>query len=320
MAKFHVYVTDQRQPSFDIEREILRECGADLTLCQCVSPEDIARECADADAVLLDLAPMTGAAVRALKKCRVISRYGVGVDNVDLSAAAECGIQVTNVPDYCMEDVSDHALALLFACLRSVVLRDREIRQGRWNIQSPGFRLRGKTLGLVGAGRIARALVKKVSGFGLREVVAYDPFLSAEELAAFGVRKVDFAELLAISDFVSLHLNLTDSTRGIIGRDALARMKETAILINVSRGGLVDPDALLDALEHRRILAAGLDTHCIEPVPPDSGFMHLDNIVMTDHSAYNTVEGVEELKTKAAKNVAAVLRGEAPPYPVTAVR
>ena len=320
MGRFHVFVTDQRQPSFEIERRILEEIGADLTLCNCVTEDDIIQECTDADAVMLDLAPMTGKAIRALKKCKVISRYGVGVDNVDLAAADECGVQVCNVPDYCMEDVSDHAIALLFACLRNVVLRDREIRKGSWNIVAKGFRVQGKTLGVIGAGRIARALVRKLSGFDLREVVAYDPFLTAEQLEELGMRKVEFDELLHISDFVSLHLNLTDETRNIIDADALSKMKETAILINVSRGGLVDSDALLNALENDKILCAGLDTHAEEPVPKDSRFMTLDNIVMTDHAAYNTVEGVAELKEKSARNIAAVLLGKRPVYPIECVR
>lgn len=320
MSKFKVYVTDQRQPSFEIERSILSQCDAELILCNCVTTEDISRKCADADAVLLDMAPMTAEAIHSMRKCQVISRYGVGVDNVDLKVAAECGIQVTNVPDYCMEDVSDHALALLFACLRNVVLRDREIRKGKWNIVAPSYRVQGKVLGLIGAGRIARALIRKVSGFGLKEIVTYDPFLSAEELASIGVRKVEFDELLRESDFISLHLNLTDTTRNIIDAEALSKMKERAILINVSRGGLIDPDALINALESHHIGAAGLDTHCVEPVPVDSRFDKLDNVVLTDHAAYNTMEGVAELKTKAANNVKAVLEGKTPPYVVTQVR
>lgn len=319
MSKFRVYVTDQRQPSFEIERQILSTCDAELILCSCVTSADIARECADADAVLLDLAPMDAQAIHALKKCKVINRYGVGVDNVDLKAAADCGIQVTNVPDYCMEDVSDHVIALLMACLRNVALRDRKIREGNWNVEAKSFRLSGKTLGVVGAGRIARALIQKVSGFGFKEVLAYDPFLSAEQLSEIGVRKVDFPELLSTSDFISLHLNLTDATRDIINADALAQMKRSAILLNVSRGGLIDPDALIHALRNKTILCAGLDTHCIEPIPADSAFMELNNVVMTDHSAYNTKEGVEELKTKSAKNILAVLQGQQPPYRVKTV-
>jgi Lactate dehydrogenase and related dehydrogenases len=317
MAKYKVFVTDQRQPSFEIERTILAGGDAELILCNCKTSDDIIAACAEeADAILLDLAPMDAKAVRALKKCKVISRYGVGVDNVDAKAATECGIQVTNVPDYCMEDVSDHALALMLACMRNVALRDRMVRSDHWNIQAPSYRLKGKTLGVIGAGRIARALIRKVSGFGFAEILAYDPFISAEALREIGVRKVEFSELLASADIISLHLNLTDETRNIIDAKAIAQMKETALIVNVSRGGLIEDAALIDALKNHRIMGAGLDTHCVEPVPMDSPYMKLDNVILTDHAAYNTVEGVTELKTKAAKNVLAVLEGEAPAYPV----
>ncbi|MPM52128.1 Glyoxylate/hydroxypyruvate reductase B [bioreactor metagenome] len=317
LAKYKVFVTDQRQPSFEIERHILEECDAELILCNCKTSDDIIRECAlEADAVLLDLAPMDGKAVRALKKCKVINRYGVGVDNVDIKAATECGIQVTNVPDYCMEDVSDHAVAMMLACMRNIAMRDRLVRSGHWNIQAPSYRLKDKTLGVVGAGRIARALIRKVSGFGFKEVVAYDPFISAENLKEIGVRKVEFDELLSVSDIISLHLNLTDETRGIMNAEAISKMKDTALLVNVSRGGLIDDYALIDALKNHKIMGAGLDTHCIEPVPMNSEYMKLDSVILTDHAAYNTVEGVTELKTKAAKNILAVLQGQTPAYPV----
>lgn len=319
MKKYKVYVTDQRQPSYAIEQEILSKCDADLVLCNCKTDEDIIRECADADAILLDMAPMTAKAIKSLKKCKVISRYGVGVDNVDLKAAAECGIQVANVPDYCMEDVSDHALALLLSCLRNIPLRDKKVREGKWNISETGFRLQGKTLGLIGGGRIARALARKVSGFGLKEVIVCDPFLTAEQLKEYGMRKVEMEELLANSDFISLHLNLTDETRAIIDSKKLSQMKKTAILVNVSRGGLIDPDALVDALENNLIKCAGLDTHCIEPIPQDSPFLRLYNVILTDHAAYNTVEGVTELKTKAARNIVEALEGKPLTYAVKTV-
>lgn len=316
MAKYTVCVSDERHASYDVERELLRSIDAELKLCHCESGEDIAAQCAEADAILLDLAPMTAAAVAGLKNCKVISRYGVGFENVDLDAATAAGIQVTNVPDYCMEDVSDHALALMMTCLRHVSMRDRKVREGAWNLQAPSFRLQGKVLGVIGAGRIAKALIRKTSGFDLKEVVAYDPYLSAEDLKAIGVRKVELDELLAVSDFVSLHLHANAETKGIIGKETLAKMKPTAILINVSRGPLVDDEALLDALKDHRILAAGLDTHNHEPLGKDSPFCALDNVVLTDHTAYSTAEGVLELKTKAAQNIIDVLAGKAPKYPV----
>ena len=251
MAKYLVCVSDERHASYEIERAILEKAGAELKLCHCESAADIAAQCADADAVLLDLAPMTAEAVAGLRKCKVISRYGVGFENVDLDAATAAGIQVTNVPDYCMEDVSDHALALMLSCLRHIPLRDREVREGKWNIQADSFRLKGKTLGVIGAGRIARALIRKVSGFGFAEVVAYDPYISAEQLAEIGVRKVEKEELFRISDIISLHLHANAETNGMICKETLALMKPTAILINVSRGPLVKDEDLLDALTIR---------------------------------------------------------------------
>ena len=272
MAKYLVCVSDERHASYEIERAILEKAGAELKLCHCESAADIAAQCADADAVLLDLAPMTAEAVAGLRKCKVISRYGVGFENVDLDAATAAGIQVTNVPDYCMEDVSDHALALMLSCLRHIPLRDREVREGKWNIQADSFRLKGKTLGVIGAGRIARALIRKVSGFGFAEVVAYDPYISAEQLAEIGVRKVEKEELFRISDIISLHLHANAETNGMI-------------------------------CNH-------------EPLGAQSPFCQLDNVVLTDHTAYSTAEGVTELKTKAAQNVVDVLEGRTPRYPV----
>ncbi len=316
MAKFTVCVSDKRHANYDVERELLKSIDAELKLCNCENEDDIVEQCGDADAVLLDLAPMTAKAIAGLKNCKVISRYGVGFENVDLDAATKAGIQVTNVPDYCMEDVSDHALALMMTCLRHVSMRDREVRKGNWNMQGESFRLKGKTLGVIGAGRIARALIHKVSGFGFKEVVAYDPYVSAEDLQKIGVRKVELDELLAVSDFVSLHLHANAETAGIINKDTLGKMKSTAILINVSRGPLVNDEDLLEALREGRILAAGLDTHNHEPLGADSPFCQLDNVVLTDHTAYSTAEGVLELKTKAAQNVVNALTGVAPVYPV----
>ncbi len=316
MAKYLVCVSDERHASYEIERSILKRVDAELKLCCCESAEDIAKQCAQADAILLDLAPMSGKAIAELKKCKVISRYGVGFENVDIAAASAAHIQVANVPDYCMEDVSDHALALMLSCLRHISLRDHKIRKGKWNIQADSFRLKGKTLGVIGAGRIARTLIRKVSGFGLSEIIAYDPYISAEDLAKIGVRKVSEEELFRSSDIISLHVHATPETNGMIRRETLALMKPTAIIINVSRGSLVCDEDLLEALREHRILGAGIDTHNHEPLGADSPFCKLDNVVLTDHAAYSTAEGVEELKTKAAQNIVDVLEGRIPKYPV----
>ena len=316
MAKYKVCITDVRHESYEIERRILEEIGAELVPCNCSSAEDIIRSCADADGLLLDLAPCTAEAIQGLQRCKVINRYGAGYDNVDVEAATAKGIQVTYVPDYCMEDVSDHALALMLSCLRQVAYRDRNIRGGKWNMKDQGFRIAGKTLGVLGFGRIARALVKKCSGFGLAHILAYDPYVPAEAMSEFGVEKASMDEVLAQSDFLSLHMAVTPETHGIVNAQALAKMKPTAILVNVTRGQLVDDEALIDALRQKRIFAAGLDTHNHEPLPPESPFFALDNVILTDHTAYNTAEGTVELKTKSARNIADVLTGKKPVYAV----
>lgn len=316
MAKYKVYVTDGRHESYDIEREMLAAADAELKVCQCVTGEDIIRECADADGILLDMAPMTEKAVNALTNCKVINRYGVGFDNVAVDACTAKGIQVTNVPDYCAEDVSDHALALIMTCLRQTALRDRLVRQGEWNIHGVSFRLTGKVLGVLGFGRIARALVKKTSGFGFSKVLVYDPYVPAEACAALGAQKAELEEVMSQCDFLSLHMPVTPQTTGMINRETLALMKPTAILVNTGRGPLVNDEALIEALENHKILAAGLDTHCVEPVPADSPYRKLNNVVLTDHTAYSTVEAVEELKRKSAQNIVNALTGVSPVYPV----
>ncbi len=316
MSKYLVCVSDTRHASYEIEKEILGQADAELRLCDCVTEEDVVRECAEADAVLLDMAPMTARAVQGLKRCKVINRYGVGYDNVDIEACTVKEIQVTNVPDYCAEDVSDHALALIMTCLRQTALRDRLVRQGEWNIQCTSFRLRGKVLGVLGFGRIARALVKKTSGFGFSQVLVYDPYVSAEVCETQGAKKAELEEVLRQCDFLSLHMPVTPDTTKLINRETLALMKPTAILVNTGRGPLVDDEALTEALKNHRLLYAGLDTHWTEPLPGDSPYRELDNVVLTDHTAYSTKEAVEELKIKSARNVAAVLQGEKPIYPV----
>ena len=223
MAKYKVYVTDGRHESYDIEREMLAKVDAELKVCQCVTDEDIIRECADADGILLDMAPMTEKAVNALTNCKIINRYGVGFDNVAVDACTAKGIQVTNVPDYCAEDVSDHALALIMTCLRQTALRDRLVRQGEWNIHGVSFRLTGKVLGVLGFGRIARALVKKTSGFGFSKVLVYDPYVPAEACAALGAALVialarpaaAFAHNLAVSSLNLLELVLGRRVVGV---------------------------------------------------------------------------------------------------------
>lgn len=316
MPKYKVYVTDDRHGDYEIEKKLLAAVDAEVIVRNCGTEQEVIRECADADALLLNLAPCGKAVMEALGRCRVINRYGVGCDNVDLAAATERGIQITNVPDYCMEDVSDHALALMLACLRQVALRDSRIRAGEWNIRGESFRLQGSVLGVLGFGHIARCLVKKCSGFGLAEVLVYDPYVSGETCAEYGAVKAGLKEVLEQADFVSLHMPVTEQTRGILNEARISWMKPNAILINTARGQLIDDPALLAALKEGRILAAGLDTHSSEPLSKDSEYLGLSNVVLTDHTGYHTAAAVAELKSKSARNIADVLTGKTPKYPV----
>lgn len=210
--------------------------------------------CKDADGILLDIAPMNKEAVYALEKCKVVSRYGVGYDNVDVKACTEKKILVTNLPDYCIYDVSDMTLALLFACQRQIVARDKKIREGKWNLQFPyTYRIKGKVLSLFGLGRISRELIKKVTGFELKEILVYDPYIDEMTVKSFGARKVKFEEALKEGDYISLHMPVTEETRGMIDEKAFELIKPSAILINTSRGPLIKDSALLSALKNKTI-------------------------------------------------------------------
>ncbi len=317
MPAFKVVVTDSVFASLDIERRLLEAVGATMIPLQATSEADLLDAVPEADGLLVCYAPVTGRVIERLTRCRVISRYGIGYDNVDVQAATSRGIYVTNVPDYCVDEVSDHALALLLACARKVPFLDRRVRGGRWDARdaAPMGRLRGRILGLVGFGKIPRRLAGTAEALGL-QVVAYDPFVGAEEMAPFHVAKVTLEDLLARSDFVSVHAPLAAGTRGLIGEQALRSMQPTAYLINTSRGPLVSQQALVRALREGWIAGAALDVLETEP-PADAGALRaLDTLIITPHVAFYSEESVRELQQKAAENVVRVLTGLAPLYPV----
>lgn len=266
---------------------------------------------AAADAVLVREAPLPAERIAKLERCRVIVRYGVGLDNVDLAAAERHRIPVANVPDYGADEVAEHALALILSVARRVTQRDRDVRSGAWGIghRQPIRRLAGSTLGLVGFGRIAETLWRKASGIGFRETLAVDPVRDAYPP---GVRRVDLDTLLRRSDVVSLHAPLTPTTRRMIAAPQLEAMRDGAILVNTARGGLVDPAALVDALTRGRLLGAGLDTFDEEPLPHDDPLRTVENAVLTDHTAWYSETSLDELQRGAAHEVARVLAGEAP--------
>jgi D-3-phosphoglycerate dehydrogenase len=314
---FMVAVTDSVFPSQEPEHRVLDPLGVELRAGQCRSEEEVIALAKDADAILNCYAKMTARVIGELKRCKVIARYGIGVDNVDLAAATRAGIVVTNVPDYCVDEVSDHGLALLLGLARRVVAADQAVKGGAWDVVAhKGIRrVRGQTLGLLGFGKIARALAGKAQAIGM-QVVAVDPFVDAGAMARLQVRAVDLDTLLAESDAVSVHVPLSPETRGIIGERALARMKPTAFLINTSRGPVVDESALIAALQAGRLAGAGLDVFEQEPVDPESPLLKMENVVTLPHIGSATEATRQAMVDLAADNLLAVLQGKPPLTPV----
>jgi D-3-phosphoglycerate dehydrogenase len=312
-----IAVTDSPFPSLDPAKAALARIDPELRVANSASAEDILAVARDADAILVTYAKLPGDLLRQLRRCKAIGRFGLGVDNIDIAAAAELGITVTYVPDYCMQEVSDHAMALLLALARKIPQSNALVQAGRWDMPAvvPIHRLAGRVLGLVGFGNIPRALAPKAKAFGMR-VVAHDPNVSQQALAAAGVESMSFDRLLEISDFVSIHAPLLPATRGLFNAEVFRKMKEGACLINTARGPLVDEDALIAALDSGRLAGAALDVVAIEPPPKESRLIGRDNVILTPHTGFYSVEALNELQTKCAADVARVLSGETPVYPV----
>lgn len=312
MADFKVVVSDQVFPTVDIERGLLSDIGAELVVAS-GEMDQVLEDAADADAILNTYLPWSSESISRLEKCQIIARYGIGFDNVDVEAAADAGIVVTNVPDYSVEEVATHALALILASLRKVVAADRSVREGTWSIDHfrPIRRLSTLTVGLVGYGRIARQLAAPLVALGA-DIVAHDPYLEpGPDLPPL----VSLDELLTSADIVSLHSPLTEETKGMIGAPELETMKPEAIFVNTSRGPLVDLDALATALSEGQIAAAGLDVFDEEPLDPGR-VDGVPNLVVTPHMAYYSEQALQESQRKAATQVIKVLTGGKPDYRV----
>jgi len=305
-----VVITDCNHPSIEIERKMLSEINAELILSNCNTEEDIIKVAKDADGIINQRVSITRRVIKSLNKCKVIVRYGVGVDNIDIKVATECGIIVANVPDYCVDEVSSHALGLILGCARGRILFNSKVKEKRWgfSLAKPLFRTQGKTLGIFGLGRIGSAVAKKSKGFGLK-IIACDPYVSKVNNR---IKMVDFPQLLSESDFISINASLTDKTWHAFKENELKAMKKTAYLINTARGSIVDEKALYKALREGWIAGAGLDV--LEKEPPDwnNPLLKLDNVIFTPHSAFYSEESYIELKTRTAKVVLSVLNGKLP--------
>ena len=301
-----------------------RELGAEFVGQHCATDEEFIAFARDADAVITvgSIRPVPRKVIENLEQCRLISNTQIGYDSIDTAAATERGILVTNVPDYCVEEVSDHAMALLLACARKIVQLNQAAKRGQWGLSADGIeiqnqiwpkisRLQGQTLGLLGLGKMSRALAPKARGFQLR-VIAYDPYVPTEVAQQIGVEMVDWKRLLQESDFLSIHAALTPETRHIMNAEAFKEMKATACLINTARGGFIDEAALYQALKEGEIAMAALDVADPEPPAPRSPLLVMDNVISTAHSAFFSPTSEAERWHRPVEEVARVMRGEWP--------
>lgn len=301
-----------------------RELGIEFTNRDCSNDDEVIAFAKSADAVITvgSFRPIPRSIIENLEQCRLISNTQIGYDSIDIESATERGILVTNVPDYCKEEVSDHVMALLLACTRKIVHLNEATRRGQWGLSVDGIeiqkkiwpkmtRLHGQTLGLIGLGRISQTLVPKAKGFQLR-IIAYDPYVSPEIGQQIGVEMVSWKQLLNDSDFISIHAALTSETKHIMNTDAFNEMKATACLINTARGGFVDETALYQALKGGKLAMAALDVTDPEPPSPKNPLMALDNVILTSHSAFFSPQSEAERWRRPVEEIARITRGEWP--------
>ncbi len=320
-----VVITDYDFGNVDVERAIIEGAGFNLVAAQCKSEDELIEVARYADAVITQYARVGEKTIDAFNNCWLIARYGIGVDIVDVEAATRRNILVTNIPDYCVDEVADHAMAMLLCCIRKLREYNRATRSGVWQWQAaqPIHRIKGSTMGLLAFGKIARTIAERAKPFGMR-LTAYDPYVSEEDYLPYGVTAVTLDKLIEKSDYLMMQVPLTEKTRGMIGEAELRRMKPTAIIINTSRGPLVDNKALYTALKEGWIGAAAIDDTEEEPAKkrdwkPDNLLFQLDNIIITPHSAYYSEESIGEARVRASEEVVRVLSGKRPLSPVNRV-
>lgn len=313
MNKFKVVVTDYTYQNLDIERKLLSQPDIDFLDYHVKAEDEVIAVAADCDILVVQYAAITRKVIERLTKCKMIIRYAIGVDNIDLQAATERGIYVANVPDYGIDEVALHTVALLLAAARKLPQTIQTVCDKKWDysLVKPLHRMRGGRLGLVGLGRIPCDVAKKMSGFGM-DIVACDPYTDKARAEEAGVTLVSFDELVCTSDYISIHCPLTDETRGMFCKEVFQKMKNSAILVNTARGAVVNEIDLAEACASGEICAAAVDVTEKEPISPDNPLLKLENVIVTPHLAWYTEESIDTLKTKLAEEVLRVIRGGAP--------
>jgi D-3-phosphoglycerate dehydrogenase len=308
--RYRVVITDCDHGSIEEEKEEFGRMGAELILAQVQEEKDLTRACREADGLLNQYALLTRRVLENLPKCKVVSRYGVGVDSVDLRAATDLGMIVANVPDYCIDEVANQTLSMILALIRKMAFFDQKVKSGHWDFRLgiPIYRTKGKTLGLIGCGKIGLEVAKRISSFDVK-VIAFDPYI---EKAPGGIELKDFDTVLKESDFIAIHCPLNDSTHHLIGEREFGKMEKKPLLINTSRGPIIDEKALIQALEQGLIAGAGLDV--LEKEPPDSKnpLLKMENVILSPHIGFYSEESISELKRRTARNVSDVLLGKWP--------
>ena len=317
MSKILVAVTDTVFPDWKPAEQALANLDVELQRAENPDQESILAVASNAQAVFVTYAQITADVIAGLENCKVIGRFGIGTDNIDIDAATNAGIVVTYAPVYCLDEVSDHAMTLLLSLARKIPFSDSMVKSGRWEMPAvvPIRRFKGRTLGLVGIGNIAQAIVGKAQAFGIKTIAA-DPYAPDEVFAKTNTEKVELDELYERSDYVSVHAPLTPETENMFSTEAFGKMKSDALLINTSRGPLVDIDALVAALDAGEIGGAALDVLPQEPPAADHPLFGRDNVILTPHTGFYSEDALLDLQITVATDVASVLSGEAPRFPV----
>ncbi|MRY42719.1 MULTISPECIES: C-terminal binding protein [Bacteria] len=319
MDNYVVMITDCDHDSIEIEEKIINNVTNNFKLLNCKTEEDIIENCREADALITQYGKFTRKVLSQLPKCKIIVRYGVGVDSIDLDAATEFNIQVCNVPDYGLNEVSDQAIALMMALTRKVPLMTNSVKNGLWKyeISKPIFRLQEQVAGVIGLGRIGNAFAKKAHGLGFK-IIGFDPNHKRLNLPDF-IELVEFEDLVKKSDVISIHCPLQENTKNLIDEAELKEMKSTAYIVNTARGGIINEEALDKALTNKWIAGAGLDVIVKEEADLNNPLFKHESFLCTPHMAWYSEQAFDELKRKVAEQVVSVLKGEKPAYPVNKI-
>ncbi|MCZ7393730.1 MAG: C-terminal binding protein [Candidatus Methanoperedens sp.] len=314
-----ISITDCDHGFFDPEKKVIEGAGHILNILQCKTPEEVVRAAHDADAIICQYAPINKDVLQSMPKCRVVGRYGVGLDNIDIEAATDLGIKIVHTPYFCFQEVADHTMGLILALARQIVSMNNLIKSNRGksgmnygnmlsymkNVERPTKQI----IGIIGFGKAGKEIAKRAMSFGFK-VIAFDPYIPPEIFAAHGVCKVSLEELVRKSDIVTLHAPLTDETRGMIDKTVLAQMKPTAYLVNTARGAIVNETALIEALENNYIAGAALDVTEKEPISNNHPFLRMDNVLLTPHISFYSNTSIQDMKTKVAQYTVNALRGQ----------